>query len=458
MSTQTAGSSQGQGADMATRAHVARLASRQLATTSEAVRNEALEAIAAALESEREDLLRANRADLELGRELVNRGEMGEPLLKRLDLGGAKFGGTVEMVRSVRDQPEPLGRTQSAMELAEGLRLYRVSVPIGVLAVIFESRPDALVQIACLCLKSGNAVLMKGGREALQSNQALAEVITRASADVEGIPQGWLCLLETRDDVRNMLAEHESIDLVIPRGSNEFVQYIMQNTKIPVMGHADGLCHVYVDRAADEDRAVRITVDSKTQYVAVCNAAETQLVHADVAADFLQRAIPTLVQAKVELRGDERVVEMAGELGPVSPAAEEDWSTEYLDYILSIRIVDSLEEAVEHINRYGSSHTDTIVTEDAEAASRFLMGVDSASVFHNASTRFADGYKYGLGAEVGISTGRLHSRGPVGLEGLTSYKYLLEGNGQTVDDFEGAVPRPFSHRPLVSTWRRREAE
>ena len=454
MSAATAGNTREGGGDMAARAHRARLAARTLATTPEAVRNEALEAIAQALEAEREKLLEANRVDMELGRQMVCQGEMGEPLLKRLDLGGPKFGGVVEMVRSVRNQPEPLGHTQSAVELAEGLRLFRVSVPIGVLGVIFESRPDALVQIACLCLKSGNAVLMKGGREAAHSNRALADVIVRASAGVSGMPEGWLTLLETRDDVRSMLAEHESIDLIIPRGSNEFVQYIMQNTRIPVMGHADGICHVYVDRAADGEKAVRIAVDSKIQYAAVCNAAETLLVHSDIAADFLSEAIPALVQAKVELRGDDRAMELARGLGPVSAATEEDWGTEYLDYILSIRVVDSLEEAIEHINRYGSGHTDTIVTEDAVAARRFLLGVDSASVFHNASTRFADGYRYGLGAEVGISTSRLHSRGPVGLEGLTIYKYLLEGSGQTVDDFEGDTPRPYTHQGLSESWRR----
>lgn len=438
--------------DLASRARAARAAARQLAATPETVRNAALDAVAAALEAERDSILEANAADVDQARDLVARGELGEPLLKRLDLSGSKYDGTVEMVRSVRSQPEPLGHTHSAVELDQGLRLYRVSVPIGVLGVIFESRPDALVQITCLCIKSGNALLLKGGREAARSNRALADLIERAAGGVEGMPTGWLALLETRDDVREMLEYYKEIDLIIPRGSNEFVQYIMANTKIPVMGHADGICHVYVDRAADLDLAVRIAVDSKTQYVSVCNAAETLLVHADAAQAFLAEAVPALLARGVELRGDARARDLAAGLGEMQEATEEDWRTEYLDLVLSIAVVDDLEAGISHINEYGSHHTDTIVTSDRVAASRFLQAVDSASVCHNASTRFADGYRYGLGAEVGISTGRLHSRGPVGLEGLTSYKYILEGTGQVVDDFEGATPKPYTHRRLDEAW------
>lgn len=452
MTTTTAGAATGSGGDVASRARAARVAARQLATTSEAVRNAALEAVAAALEAQSDHVLAANAADVKEAEDLVARGQLGAPLLKRLDLGGAKYGATVAMVRGVRSQPDPLQRTQSAVELEEGLRLFRVSVPIGVLGVIFESRPDALVQIACLCLKSGNAVLLKGGREAARSNRALADLILAATAGVEGIPAGWLSLMETRDDVEEMLGHHQEIDLVIPRGSNELVQHIMENTKIPVMGHADGICHVYVDRAAALDQAVRIAVDSKTQYVSVCNAAETLLVHAEVARAFFEKAVPALTAKGVELRGDVRARELAAGLGEMGEAGEEDWRTEYLAPILSIRVVDDLEAAIDHINEFGSHHTDTIVTADAGAAARFLQAVDSASVCHNASTRFADGYRYGLGAEVGISTGRLHSRGPVGLEGLTSYKYILEGSGQVVDDFEGDTPRPYTHRSLDVAW------
>jgi glutamate-5-semialdehyde dehydrogenase len=436
-------------AEIANAAAKAREASRVLATTSAATRDAALEAIAAALEAEAPALLEANTRDIAAAAAMVERGEIGAPLLKRLDL-GRKYDSVVGMVRSVRSLADPLEHTQTATELADGLDLYRISVPIGVLGVIFESRPDALVQIAALCLKSGNAVLMKGGREASESNRALAEVIARASATVPGIPDGWLVLLETREDVAAILGLHEHIDLIIPRGSNEFVRYIMDNTNIPVMGHADGICHVYVDEAADAAKALRVAIDSKVQYVAVCNATETLLVHTKIADSFLAEAIPALREAGVEIRGDARAKAIGGDA--VLVATDEDWATEYLDYILSIRVVDSMDEAITHINRYGSHHTDSICTENAGSALRFLRAVDSASVAHNASTRFADGFRYGLGAEVGVSTNRLHSRGPVGLEGLTTYKYLLLGDGHTVDDFEGASPQPYSHRSLDQAW------
>ena len=433
--------------DVGSRARSGREAARQLATSSVEDRNAALDRIASALETGREQILQANARDLEQGRELVAQGGLTQPLLQRLDLSGSKFEATVEMVRSVRAQTDPLGRTQSATEIDTELELYRVSVPIGVLGVIFESRPDALVQIASLCLKSGNAVLLKGGREAAATNQVLAQIIAEAAAG-SGIPDGWITLLETREDVRAMLAEEESIDLIIPRGSNEFVRYIMDNTKIPVMGHADGLCHVYVDADADLTKAVRVAVDSKIQGVTTCCATETLLVHAGVADSFFAQAISPLESHNVVLRGDERTREAAAQLGAVAPATEQDWSTEYLDYVLSIKVVDSVDEAVNHINYYGSHHTDAIVTENADTAAAFLRSVDSACVFHNASTRFADGFRFGLGAEVGISTGRLHARGPVGLEGLTIYKYLLRGGGQIVDDYEGGNPKPYTHGPI----------
>lgn len=435
--------------DIRSRALAARAAARRLAVTSTTQRDAALEAIARALASRRAQILEANQQDLEAARLMVERGELAQPLVKRLELGGTKFAEVVEMVRSVRAQPDPLGRTQAATELAEGLRLFRVTVPIGVIGVIFESRPDALVQIASLCLKSGNAVLLKGGREALGTNQLLYEVIARA-AEETGIPSGWAWLLETREEVNALLGLDDCLDLIVPRGSKEFVRHIMEHTHIPVTGHADGVCHVYVDRAADLGKAVRIAVDSKTQYAAVCNAAETLLVHGEIARPFLERAVPALVAKGVELRGDPRAMEMGN--GAFEPATEEDWRTEYLDYILAVKVVDSLEEAIEHIDHYGSHHTDAIVTQDPEAAACFLRRVDSASVLHNASTRFADGFRYGLGAEVGISTGRLHSRGPVGLEGLTSYKYILEGDGHIVDDFEGATRRSYAHRKLDAAW------
>lgn len=440
-------------ANVAEMAQAARASSQRLAVSSGAIRNEALEAIASALELQREKVLAANALDVEEARQMVERGQLDQPLLKRLDLSGRKYDSTVAMVRSILSQPEPLGQTQVATELDEGLRLYRVSVPIGVLGVIFESRPDALVQIACLCLKSGNAALLKGGREAARTNAALAEVMTEATSGLVEIPELWMALLEGREEVRALLDEHDHIDLIIPRGGNEFVQYIMNNTNIPVMGHADGICHVYVDRSADLDRAVDIVVDSKTQYVSVCNAMETLLVHAEIANRALPRLAEALQAKGVELRLDERAYSILAGAFSVERATEEDWKTEYLDYVLSVRVVDDLAAAVEHINRFGSHHTDSIVTEDGGSAKAFLNQVDSASVVHNASTRFADGFRYGLGAEVGISTNRLHSRGPVGLEGLTIYKYVLEGHGHTVASYEGDLPRSFTHRKLDVHWK-----
>lgn len=429
----------------------ARHAAQLLVTTTEQVRNSALEAIARALKGSRDRIEAANAEDLQAAEAMVANGELEQPLVRRLNISGGKFAGTVEMVRSVAGQPDPLGMTQAATELADSLELYRVSVPIGVLGVIFESRPDALVQIVSLCLKSGNAVLLKGGKEALRTNQALAEVITTATAGIAGIPDGWMTLLETREDVRALLDQDESVDLIIPRGGNDFVRYIMDNTRIPVMGHADGVCHVYVDRAADLDKAVRVVVDSKTQYVAVCNAVETLLVHQEIAETFLSTVYEALSAKGVQIRGDERTRGLIS--GNVAVATDADWGHEYLDLVLAVRIVDTLEDAVDHINHYGSHHTDAIVTEDGVAAGRFMGAVDSASVAHNASTRFADGFRYGLGAEVGISTNRLHSRGPVGLEGLTIYKFMLIGDGHTVDDFEGNQPRDYVHRPLGKNWK-----
>lgn len=437
--------------DLRQQALAAREAARALAATTAQVRNAALEAIAAALEAERDAMLAANAEDCADAHKLAASGELSQPLVARLDLAKGKYDRAIEMVRSVQAADDPLWQTQRATEIDAGLELFRVSVPIGVLGVIFESRPDALIQIAAVCLKSGNAVLMKGGSEAARSNRALANLIVRATASVAGMPDNWLTLMESREDVKQMLAQDDAIDLIIPRGSNEFVRYIMDNTNIPVTGHADGICHVYVDNAADLDKAVRIAVDSKVQDVSTCCTAETLLVHADVAELFVQRVVAELHDAKVLVRGDERTRAIAG-AHHVDAATEADWSTEYLDYILSVKVVDSLAEAMTHINHYGSAHTDSIVTEDRARAVRFLQGVDSSSALVNASTRFADGYRYGLGAEVGISTGRLHSRGPVGMEGLTTYKYLLEGDGHTVGEYEGSTPKPYTHKKLGTRW------
>ena len=429
----------------------ARAAALSLSQASEKQRNDAMEAIAAALEAQGDRILEANREDLEAAEVLKAEGKLTDALVKRLKVDEAKLADEIVVgVRSVKDQADPLSKTQMATELDEDLKLYRVTVPIGVIGVVFESRPDALVQIATLCLKSGNAVLLKGGSEALKTNRALANVMVEATRGLPGIPEGWMHLLEAREEVTAILGLHGLIDLIIPRGSNELAQHIMNSTKIPVMGHADGICHVYVDSNADLDKAKRICVDAKIQYPAVCNAAETLLIHRDVAEDLLPALVSALRDAGVEVRGDETTRSLAG--SSVKVADEADWGTEYLDLIVSIRVVDAIDEAIDHINRYGSHHTDAIVTEDRAAADRFLQAVDSSSVIHNASTRFADGFRYGLGAEVGISTNRLHSRGPVGLEGLVIYKYIVEGDGQIVADYTGKDARPFTHRPLSETW------
>lgn len=389
-------------------------------------KNNALFKIAEALLSNKDRIISANSTDLKRSEEE----KLASPLLKRLKFDEKKINDVVEGIKSLIKLEEPVGKTLLSTMLDDGLDLYKVTCPIGVIGIIFESRPDALVQISTLCLKSGNSVLLKGGREAKETNRILADIIDEASV-AAGMPKGWITLLESRDDVNDMLKMDEYIDLVIPRGSNEFVRYIMDNSKIPVMGHADGICHVYVDKAADLEMATRITVDSKTQYVAVCNATETLLVNKDIADEFLPALKAELDKKNVEIFGDEKVQSIIS----VKPASEEDWATEYLDYTISIKVVSDIDEAINHINTYGSGHTDSIVTSDKAAAVKFMNLVDSGNVFWNASTRFSDGFKYGFGAEVGISTSKLHARGPVGLDGLLSYKFMLIGNGQIVDDY-----------------------
>ncbi len=410
-----------------------------LAMSGSGRRSEALLASAAALEARQEEIFRANSGD-------VARSQaegLAMPLLKRLKFDGRKLATVCAGLRQLAAMEDPLGRTLYACELDEGLSLRRETCPIGVIGIIFESRPDALVQISGLCLKSGNAVLLKGGSEAMLTNRALFDAIYGAAVSC-GMPEGWAGLMETRQDVAEMLKLDDSIDLVIPRGSNAFVRHIMDNTRIPVMGHADGICHVYVDAAADVEMAVRVTLDSKAQYVAVCNAAETLLVHRDIAGAFLPEMKKAFDAAHVEVRGCKRTRAVID----VNPADDEDWDTEYLDYIISVKIVDSADEAIAHINRHGSRHTDAIVTRDRETAERFMGMADSAGVFWNCSTRFADGYNYGLGAEVGISTGKLHARGPVGLEGLVSYKYKLYGSGQTMGEYAEGF-KTFRHTRLI---------
>jgi len=421
------------------RAGAAKAASLPLAAVKTETKNAALNEIAKALQDHSAAIVAANERDLAAAREA----DLPAPLLKRLRFDEAKLADVCAGIHSLIKLPEPIGKTLTAVELDEGLELYRVSCPIGVIGVVFESRPDALAQISTLCLKSGNAVLLKGGSEAAHTNRILAKTIARASEGA-GIPAGWIQLLETRQDVAEMLALDEQIDLLVPRGSNEFVRHIMNNTNIPVLGHADGICHVYVDAEADLDMAERVAVDSKCQYVAVCNAAETLLVDAACAEAFLPRAKAALEAQGCRLRGCDRTRAVID----AEPATDADWATEYLDLIASVKVVDGLDAAIEHINRYGSGHTDAIVTADRDKAERFMNLVDSADVFWNCSTRFSDGYRYGLGAEVGISTNKIHARGPVGLDGLVIYKWKLLGKGQVVADYTGDNARKFTHKKL----------
>ena len=453
-------------------------------------KNKALSNIAEELYDRKDEVILANAQDL-------RRAEIDgvpAPIYKRLKFDESKLIDVVDGIRALIKLEDPVGRTLLQTELDEGLELRKVTCPIGVIGVIFESRPDALVQIATLCLKSGNAVIVKGGSEAKNTNRILAEIIGSAACNGVNMPTDWIVSCETRAEIKDLLKMEEYIDLLIPRGSNEFIRYIMDNSKIPVMGHADGICHCYVDESADVDMTRDVVVDAKTQYVAVCNALETLLVHKDAARRVLPATTDALVAKGVEIRGCERTLEALAESedaprptealaeSEVSPrpteapdgsevaprptealtgyevaprptealtgaevaprptdrvklATEDDWKTEYLDNVLSIKIVDNIDEAIEHINKYGSHHTDSIITNNKKNIEKFMLLVDSANVFHNCSTRFSDGFRYGFGAEVGISTGKLHARGPVGLEGLVSYKYLLFGNGHVVSDY-----------------------
>lgn len=411
----------------------------RLGSLSTEIKNKVLLEMARLLRDRAALIVEANQADLDL----AEAEDLAAPLLSRLKFQGEKIEAASQGLESVARLPDPVGRVISARELDTGLELKQVSCPIGVIGMIFESRPDALVQIASLALKSGNAIILKGGSEAKNTNRKLAEILIMAGSSL-GLPDGWLFLAENREEVKLLLELDHDVDLIIPRGSNEFVQYIMKNTNIPVMGHADGICHVYVDARAEVDMACKLILDSKTQYVAVCNAVETVLVHQDIAPFVLPPLKLSLEARGVEIRGCERT----GRIIACAQADETDWETEYLDYILSIKVVSSFDEAVEHINYFGSHHTDAIVTADRATAERFMDLVDSASVFWNASTRFADGYRYGLGAEVGISTGKIHARGPVGLEGLVIYKWRLYGKGQVVSSYTGSGAKAFTHREI----------
>ncbi|WP_204104573.1 MULTISPECIES: glutamate-5-semialdehyde dehydrogenase [Spirulina sp. CCY15215] len=412
---------------------------RQLALLSTKDRNDALEAIAQALAASTTEIQAANRIDCER----AEKEGIPQALSARLKLGETKLNAAIAGVRDVAKLADPVGTVQIYRELDEGLILKRVTCPLGVLGIIFEARPEALIQITSLAIKSGNGVILKGGKEALNSCQILTKIIHQALEKTKVNPD-TVQLLTTRAEIRALLALDEYVDLIIPRGSNSFVRYVQDNTRIPVLGHADGICHLYVDRAADIEQAIPIILDAKVGYPAACNAIETLLIHADIAQDYLPKIAEALQGKEVQLKGCDRTLEFL----PVDSATEEDWHTEYSDLILSIKIVDSLEAAIAHINQYGSKHTEAIITGDRDAAEKFLNQVDAAGVYHNCSTRFADGFRYGFGAEVGISTQQMPPRGPVGLEGLITYKYQVTGNGHIVATYSGNNAKPFTHKNL----------
>ncbi|NUN63912.1 glutamate-5-semialdehyde dehydrogenase [Pseudanabaena biceps] len=415
-----------------------------LAKSSNTVKNNALEVIAIALEEQATLILEANQKDITA----ANEAGLPTALIARLKLDKNKLNSMIAGVRDVTRLVDPIGDRQIHRELADGLVLERRSCPLGVIGVIFEARPDAVTQIAALGIKSGNGVILKGGSEAVHSCEAIAKVMQNALeslyAQQGGVSPYVVQLLTTRAETLAILQMDKLIDLIIPRGSNQFVRYIQTNTHIPVLGHADGVCHLYVDEFADLEQAVLIAVDSKTQYPAACNAIETMLVHSAIAAKFLPSAMKALQVKGVELRGCDRTQKIID----ISAASESDWSTEYCDLILAIKVVDSPSEAIAHITTYGSKHTEAIMTSNQAIADQFMADVDAAGVFHNCSTRFADGFRYGFGAEVGISTSKMPPRGPVGLEGLVTYKYHLVGKGHIVADYAGANAKTFTHRDL----------
>ncbi|MBA1264823.1 glutamate-5-semialdehyde dehydrogenase [Stutzerimonas sp. NM35] len=402
----------------------AREASRVLARASTAQKNRALHAAAAALDAARDELISANRQDLDAGRA----NGLDEAMLDRLALTPARIDDMIEGLRQVATLPDPIGEIRDMRYLPSGIQVGRMRVPLGVVGIIYESRPNVTIDAASLCLKSGNATILRGGSEAIHSNQAIARCIQLGLAEAQ-LPAAAVQVVETTDRaaVGALISMPEFVDVIVPRGGKGLIERISRDAKVPVIKHLDGICHVFIDVAADLDKAIRVADNAKTQRYAPCNAMETLLVHDAVAARVLPPLAAIYRDKGVELRGCPRTRELLGDA--VLVASEEDWSTEYNAPILSIRVVDSLDEAIEHINRYGSQHTDAIVTENFSDARRFITEVDSASVMINASTRFADGFEYGLGAEIGISTDKLHARGPVGLEGLTSEKYLVFGDG-----------------------------
>jgi glutamate-5-semialdehyde dehydrogenase len=423
----------------------AKLASYKLASLSEDTKNKALLKIAEYIKNNINIILEENKKDLSEAEKLLTGGVLTKSLYDRLKLDEEKINVIIKGIEDVVKLEDPINKVLWGMELDKELELYRISCPIGVIGVIFESRPDVVPQIVSLSIKSANSVILKGGIEAFRTNEILVKLITEALKTIPEFPENTINLIKTREDVKEMLKMDKYIDLVIPRGSNSLVKYIQENTKISVLGHTEGICHIFIDETADLNKTVKICIDSKIQYPAACNAVETILINRNIAEKLLPELISEFKKAEVVVKGDEltrRIIQ------DIEKATEEDWETEYSDKIISIKVVDSINNAINHINHYGSGHTDCIITENTENRDLFMNLVDSAGVYCNVSTRFADGFRYGLGAEVGISTNKTHARGPVGLEGLTIYKYKLYGSGQIVAEYSGKDARKYIHRKI----------
>ena len=415
-----------------------KLCAARLAISTNEERCRALEKVMEKLQERKDEIFAANHEDMER----AEQENIPTPIKKRLKFDDGKLNSVVDGISQLIKLDDPIGKVTLFRELDENLVLKRVTCPIGVIGVIFEARPDALVQIASLCIKSGNCAILKGGKETALSNKVLFEIIHEAVIE-SGLPEDCMLLAQQHSEIDELLECHESVDLLIPRGSNAFVSYIMNNTKIPVMGHADGICHIYVSENADLRKAIPVIIDAKTQYVAACNAVETLLVNRKIADKILPELAAACAENGVTINGTKEVVEYIH----ANEISEDDFK-EYLSLSVSVKLVDNVDEAIEHINRKGSHHTDSIITENEAEAERFMSMVDSAGVYHNCSTRFADGFRYGFGAEVGISTGKIHARGPVGLEGLVTYKYMLKGDGHIVDDYSKGI-KSFHHKDLI---------
>ena len=408
-----------------------------LAATTPELRNQALKEIAGLLREHSEEIFAENQKDLEEAKQ----NNISAAIIKRLKFDDGKMEASVKGIEQLIELADPLNKVTLDRQLDEGLVLQRVTCPIGVIGVIFEARPDALIQISSLCLKSGNCAVLKGGKETTNTNRILFRFIKEGLVKA-GLPENCMLQVEQHNEIDELLECDDCVDLLIPRGSNQFVQYIMNNTKIPVMGHADGICHIYVDKDADIEKAVRIIVDAKIQYTAACNAVETLLVHRDIANELLPKLSEALKEEHVLIRGTKDVTDIID-----GETIEMKDFKEYLELIISVGLVDDIDGAINHINTYGSHHTDAIITENDKTADYFMQLVDSAGVYKNCSTRFADGFRYGFGAEVGISTSKLHARGPVGLDGLVTYKYKLYGDGHIVKDYASGE-REFHFKDL----------